>query len=81
MLVITRPEMIEAASRPAISGISCSPASVGLSPRTVCWNSGRYVSEPKSAKPITSPIALVTRKTGFANSRGGSTGSAARLSA
>ena len=38
------------------------------------------MSAPKSANPTTSPIALVTRKTGLRNSPSGSTGSAARRS-
>ena len=49
------PETIEATSSPAMSGSSCSPEAVGLSPRTTCWKSGRYVSAPKRAKPTTKP--------------------------
>ena len=64
-----------------MSGTSCSPEAVGLSPRTTCWKSGRYVSAPKSAKPTTKPTALVMRKTGLRNRRSGRIGSAARRSA
>ncbi len=74
------PEAIDAISTPAITGTSCSPDSVGVAPRTTCWNSGRYVSAPNSAKPTTRPIALVTTNTRLRNSSGGSTGSAARCS-
>jgi hypothetical protein len=79
--VITCPDTIEVASRPPITGSSWSPDSVGLSPRTTCWNSGRNVSAPNSAKPTTSPTALVTTNTRLRNSAGGSTGSEARRSA
>jgi hypothetical protein len=74
------PDPIEAISTPAITGTSCRPDSVGDAPRTTCWNSGRYVRAPNSAKPTTSPIALVTANTRLRNRLGGSTGSAARRS-
>ena len=64
-------------SRPPISGRIWSPEPVGLAPLTTCRNKGRYVTEPNNAKPTIRPIALVTVNTRLANSRGGSTGSAA----
>ena len=76
--MIAWPEPIEPISTPAITGISCRPDSVGVAPRTTCWNSGRYVSAPNSAKPITKPIALVTAKTRLRNRCSGRIGSAAR---
>ena len=74
------PEATDAISTPAITGTSWRPDSVGEAPRTTCWNSGRYVSAPNSAKPTTSPIALVTANTRLRNSSSGSTGSGARRS-
>ena len=74
------PEAIEVRSRPPITGSSASPEAVGESPRTVCWNSGRNVSAPNSAKPTTIPTALVTTKTRLRKSAGGRIGSAARRS-
>ena len=74
------PDAIEVISRPPITGSSCSPEAVGERPRTVCWNSGRNVSAPNSAKPTTSPTALVITNTRLPNSAGGRIGSAARRS-
>ena len=74
------PDAIEVISRPPITGSSCRPEAVGERPRTVCWNSGRNVSAPKSAKPTTSATALVTTNTRLRNSAGGRIGSAARRS-
>ena len=55
--LIRRPLTIEVTSSPAIIGVSCRPDDVGLRPFTICRKSGRYVTEPKSAKPMMKPIA------------------------
>ena len=68
-------------SSPAITGRSCRPDSVGLSPRTTCWKSGRNVRPPNRANPTTRPTALVTVNTRLRNSDGGRIGSFARRSA
>ena len=73
--VMIWPETIDEISRPPITGSSCRPDAVGLSPRTTCWKSGRYVSAPKSAKPTTRPTVLQTTKTRLPNSDGGRIGS------
>ena len=78
--VISRPLPIDAISTPAISGSSCSPDAVALAPFTICRNSGRYVIDPNSARPMMKPITLVRANTLLRNSASGSTGSAARLS-
>jgi hypothetical protein len=78
---MTWPETIDVNSSPPMTGRSWRPDSVGLSPRTTCWNSGRNVSAPNSAKPTTRPTALVTANTRLRNSVGGRTGSRARFSA
>ena len=75
------PETIEVKSSPPITGSSWRPDSVGVSPRTTCWKSGRNVSPPNRAKPTTRPTALVTTKTRLRNSDGGRIGSFARRSA
>ncbi len=57
-----------------------SPDTVGLTPFTFCMNSGRKVSAPNIAKPITKPIALAEVKTRIRKSVKGMTGSAATRS-
>ena len=79
--MISWPDPIEAISRPPITGSNWSPDAVGLAPFTTWRNSGRYVTDPKSAKPTISPTRLVVTKTLLRKSESGSTGSAARRSA
>ena len=49
---IIRPDRTDDTMTPPISGSSCRPEAVGLSPRTTCWKSGRNVTAPNSAKPM-----------------------------
>src|SRR5215203_865700 len=65
---------------PPISGSISSPEPVGVAPFTTWRKSGRYVTDPNIAKPTTSATIDVTVNARFANSRSGSTGSAARRS-
>ena len=73
--------MTEVSSSPAISGNRRSPDTVGLTPLTICRNSGRKVMAPNMAKPTTNPTALAAENTRLANRCSGITGSAARRSA
>ena len=73
--------MTDAPSMPSISGRMRSPDAVGLTPLTICMYSGRKVSAPNMAKPMTKPMALAALKTRSRNSFSGITGSAARRSA
>ena len=57
------------------------PDAVGLTPFTFCMNSGRNVSAPNMANPITKPMELAAVKTRTRNSDSGITGSAAPRSA
>ena len=69
--------MTEAPSMPSISGRIRSPDAVGLTPLTICMYSGRNVSAPNMAKPMTKPMELAALKTRSRNSFNGITGSAA----
>src|ERR1051326_7839586 len=51
VLVVTCPASIEVTVTPTIIGVSISPLTVGDSPWTVCWNSGRKVIAPNMARP------------------------------
>jgi hypothetical protein len=78
--LIRLPLTIDVISTPAISGVNWRPEIVGLWPLTICRKRGRYVTEPKSAKPTMKPTMLVTRKTLFRNRSSGRIGSGARRS-
>ena len=65
---------------PSISGKMRRPDTVGLTPLTFCMNSGRKVSAPNMAKPMTKPMALAAVKTRTRKSFSGITGSAATRS-
>ena len=69
--------MTDAPSMPSISGRMRSPDAVGLTPLTICMNSGRKVSAPNMANPMTKPMALAALKTRSRKSFSGITGSAA----
>ena len=65
---------------PPIIGNIWRPDAVGLTPFTTWRKSGRYVTDPKSAKPTIRPTAEVMVNVRFANKRRGNTGSVARRS-
>ncbi len=73
--------MTDAPSMPSIRGKIRSPDAVGLTPLTICMYSGRKVSAPNMAKPMTKPMALAALKTRSRKSFSGITGSAAPRSA
>ena len=78
--VTNRPDVTEAASIPSMTGRIRRPDAVGLTPFTSCMNSGRKVSAPNMASPITKPMALAALNTEARNSLSGMTGSSARCS-
>ena len=63
-----------------MSGKMRRPDAVGLTPLTFCKKSGRNVSAPNMAKPITKPMALAAVKTRIRKRLSGITGSTARCS-
>ncbi len=73
--------MTDAPSMPSISGKIRSPEAVGLTPLTICMYSGRKVSAPNMANPMTKPMELAALKTLTRKSFSGITGSAAPCSA
>ena len=66
---------------PSISGRIRRPDAVGLTPLTICMYSGRKVSAPNMANPMTKPMALAALKTRSLKSLSGMTGSVAPRSA
>ena len=72
--------MTEAPSMPTISGRMRRPETVGLTSFTFCMKSGRKVSAPNMAKPMTKPMELAAEKTRMRKSFMGMTGSAAAIS-
>src|ERR1700733_15003596 len=48
---------------PSINGRMRRPDAVGLTPLTICMYSGRKVSAPNMAKPMTKPMELAALKT------------------
>src|SRR5678815_4206297 len=74
------PDEMDVSSMPPIIGNICRPDAVGVACFATCRKSGRYVTEPYSAKPTTKPTLDVTENARFENRRSGSTGSAARRS-
>ncbi len=77
-LLISCPLVIEVTSMPTTIGSRYTPESVADTPRTTCRYSGRNDSAPNIANPAANPMAGPIGNTGSRNSRGGSTGSAAR---
>ena len=72
--------MIDAVSRPAISGSISRPEPVGDAPSTTWRNSGRKVSAPNIASPTRNETPLVTLNGPERNRLRGITGSCARRS-
>src|SRR5882757_10620087 len=81
VLLTTLPLKTEAISSPRTMGSVRTPEIVAESPSTYCRYVGRYVIEPSIAKPTTKLSTVQTANTGFLNSRIGSIGWAARVSA
>ena len=80
VLVVTCPASIEVTVTPTIIGVSISPLTVGDSPWTVCWNSGRKVIAPNMARPVKKVITMASEKFPLRNTCSGSIGSAALVS-
>ena len=80
VLVVTCPATIEVTVTPSIIGVSARPLTVGDSPCTVCWNSGRNVIAPNMARPVRKVIAIDREKFRLRKTCSGSIGSAARIS-
>jgi len=78
--LISWPLTIEVMSRPTIIGTSSSPELVAPSPLTICRYWGRKTIDPKRARPMMKPAALVMAKTELRNSFSGRMGSTARRS-
>ena len=77
VLVVTWPATIDVTVTPSIIGVSIRPLTVGDSPCTVCWNSGRNVIAPNMARPVRNVITIAREKFRLRKTCSGSIGSAA----